>query len=79
MTNQPTLTDTEARVLASLRANAEGVITSVDGTKWADVYLDNAVLPSMSVREFDGTLGSLRRKQLYRESAPAFGLVRLTD
>jgi hypothetical protein len=70
-------TDNENRVLACLRSAVEGRITDKAGMTWGDVYLDNAIPDGMTVREFDGTLGSLTRKGMYQESEEAFGLVRI--
>jgi hypothetical protein len=71
------LTDNENRVLACLRGAVEGRTIDKDGITWGDVYLDNAIPDGMSSREFDGTLGSLTKKGLYREYEEAFGMVQI--
>lgn len=72
------LTDNEMRVLACLRANKEAAVeTKSDGSKWSEVYLDNALPHGMSIREFDGTLGSLQRKGFYKDTGDCFGLIQV--
>jgi hypothetical protein len=56
---QQRLTEREVKVLTELRANMEGM----DGD-WMQVYLDNC--PSSRERGFNGVLGSLAKKGLYR-------------
>lgn len=74
-----TLTGLEIKVLKLLRENLEGSReTDAAGNTWADTYLPNAQPVSMSSRQFDGTLASLKGKGLYRPiDGDCFGVVRL--
>jgi hypothetical protein len=65
-------------VLEALLAEVESVSTCADGTKWGQVYLDNARPEGISVRSFRSCLAALSAKGLYQSQGDdCFGDVRL--
>jgi hypothetical protein len=66
-----------ARVLESLRKEAESYRTELDGARWGMVYLDNIKTNEISPHQIAGGLSYLKECGLYRPCDGHFGEVRM--
>ena len=64
--------------LEALRISPESSFTrKADGTKWASVYLDNAIPAGWSGHKWAGVLGALEKAGYYSQLDGHFGDVKL--
>jgi hypothetical protein len=75
-----TMTEATAHLLNMLRVNSENTVTSEDGSRWGQVYLDNAIPHGWTRHQFAGHLSDLKKQGLYRPQYDNyFGDVKLED